>query len=56
MSSLLCQLTFHSIIHIVLFIFACIDLQRSKLAASLEAEEGFDMEYRKDIESRSQSS
>lgn len=51
-----CELTFYSLIHITLFAFACADLQRNKLAAALEAEEGFDMEYRKDIEQRSQAS
>ncbi|KAI4140967.1 MAG: hypothetical protein LQ340_007759 [Diploschistes diacapsis] len=49
-------LFFIFIIHITLFVFACIDLQRKKFVASLEAEEVFDMEYRKDIESRSQGS
>ena len=45
-----------SVIHVNLFVLACMDLWRRRQALTIGAQHGFDMEHRKDVELESQRS
>ena len=54
---LLCfVLTCRSITHLVLFVFSCFDLHARRVATNVGAQNGFDMQWRKDSEQQSQRS